>query len=144
MPVRCFGGHGVTALPWTLPAYYFLAKPYTVNEIKLSSFPAKIIAHKGTKTQRKLILVPLCLRVKKYNVFPFVVYNPAVWDASSFMNQLRESACDNLVDVSDLTLNRFKRRNSYVIKQRAIEVAMPSEMGVAAQMPSKPKKCGNT
>ena len=25
MPVRCFGGHGVTALPCTLPAYDFLA-----------------------------------------------------------------------------------------------------------------------
>ena len=34
-------------------------------------FPQKL-SH--TKAQRKLILVPLCLRVKKYNVFTFVVY----------------------------------------------------------------------
>ena len=28
MPVRCFGGHGVTALPCALRAYYFLAKAF--------------------------------------------------------------------------------------------------------------------
>ena len=64
MPVRCFGGHGVTALPCSLYC----------KRIQITVFPTKNISHKGTESQRELNLVPLCLRVKKYNLLPFGVY----------------------------------------------------------------------